>query len=87
MPPSHLTNLSFAAVFLWLGVTIYFVRRFVNHRKVVSLAIAAMALGWAANSAQALYPESFMGAWFSVASLVLGVFVIVAIVRVETTGR
>jgi len=42
-----LMKLSDAAILLeWGGVFIYFLRRFVKMRKVVSLALAGMSLGW-----------------------------------------
>lgn len=74
------------AVLLWLGVAAYFVRRYALKRVLVSLSLAAMALGWSVLAASEYIGDArwaAIGPWVQLASLGLGSFVVFSIVRTE----
>lgn len=72
----------------WIGVALYFTNRFLQHRKTVSLALAAMALGW---TFLGLGDEilAFPQAWglIKLAAVLFGASMWYAIWRVERTGN
>lgn len=75
------------SVCAWTAIAIYFVRRFAQHRKLVSLMIALMALGWASACLDAAALGFDLSPWRGMVALALAISVGYAIVRVERTGR
>jgi hypothetical protein len=70
----------------WLAIAGYFVFRFAKYRKLVSLMLSFMALGWASACLDGVFNfgfDSYRGA----VALALAASVGYAIVRVERTGR
>lgn len=63
----------------------YFAHRYVQHRRLVSLGLAAMACGWIFVALHDTHP--LPDPWGTLAAMVLGLFVWFAIIRVERTGR
>lgn len=74
-----------AAALEWAAVSAYFIRRYILHRKLVSLGLAVMALGWVAVGLSTLFP--IPTPWGTVGALMLGLWVWFTIIRVERTGR
>lgn len=79
---------------IWTGISIFFVRRFLRHHKLVSLMIAFMAFGWATLgwTTIALYvlrPVLLHMClhWFNVIAIALGLAVWYSIWRVERHGK
>ena len=70
----------------WACIAIYFVWRYVKHRKLVSLMIACMALGWTSACLGGVLNIGF-APWRGFVALLLACAVGYAIVRVERTGR
>lgn len=66
-------------VLQWAAVSAYFIRRFIRHRKLVSLSLAAMSLGWLAIGLGTVAPAII----FKSFAIVLGAFVWFSIWRVE----
>ena len=73
-------------VLLWAAVAGYFVRRYVQHRRIVSLALATMALGWLYIGLEDSLSERFPVAAVKAVAVILGVMVWYAIWRVEATS-
>ena len=69
----------------WLAVSAYFIQRYLKHRRLVSLGLAAMACGWVLVALRSTLPVP--DPWGTVSAAMLGVFVWYAIIRVERTGR
>lgn len=86
IPAPLATSLDLLAVALWLGVAGYFVNRFVKHRRLVSISLSLMSLGWAILGLTRGMPSSHYF-WLDCLSFGLGLFMVYAIVRVERTGR
>lgn len=83
-------NSSILLILLWGAVSGYFVARWVRHRKIVSIGMAVMALGWPWVAAPDLLGPrlwEYMGPAMKVVSFLLGAFVVYAIVRVEKSGK
>ena len=66
-------------------MSVYFVRRYILHRKLVSLGLAVMALGWVVVGLSTLFPLPVP--WGTGGAILLGVWVWFTIIRVERTGR
>lgn len=80
--------LDVAVILIWLSVSIFFVRRYFTYRKLVSLMLAFMALGWATLGLRGFFP--FLRAqteWFNFVAIVLGSMIWYSIYRVSKTGR
>jgi len=75
-------TLDLVAAAAWAAVAAYFVARYARHRKLVSLMLALMALGWAS----ACLPLD-IAPWRGFTAVALAVAVGYAIIRVERTGR
>lgn len=71
----------------WLGVAAYFVRRFMLNRRLVSLALAVMGLGWgvAGISDRAVVASNVMVV--KIASLIFGILIWFSIWQVERGPR
>ena len=68
----------------WATISGYFVRRFVKHKKPVSLCIAAMALGWVFLGLESRFVPSHL---LQAIAIALGVVVWYAIFHVEKRSR
>jgi len=84
--PTHLTKLvDAAAIVLWGTIAVYFIHRYVQYRKLVSLMLAFMSAGWGLIALIGVVQFSYP--WPSYLAVVLGSSVWYAIIRVERTGR
>ena len=85
----HLTRVADALIaFEWLTVCAYFIRRYVQHRKLVSIALAAMSLGWLLlGLSESVFEPERLAAPLKGSAIALGAFIWFAIWRVEKEGR
>lgn len=68
---------------LWLTITAYFLRRYTQHHRTPSLALAALSLNVAALSLSHVVSLAYV----KVSALFVGVFFLVSAVRVEVRER
>lgn len=76
---------------IWTGIGIYFLRRFLQYRRLVSIGLALMAGGWGSVGLLGMFGLTQIGpSMWQVArgiALFTGGFLLGAIYRVEKTGR
>lgn len=70
-------------VLLWAAVAGYFFRRWLQMRRLVSIALAAMALGWVYIGIEDALPDTFPSSPAKGLAIALGILLWYAIWRVE----
>lgn len=85
--PTVVLLVDLAVVLLWLPVVGYFIRRYAQYRKPVSIALALACLGWVAAGLNSSFHNEVLGWSLRTVAILNGVFMVVTILRVERTGK
>lgn len=89
METTHLIKiLDVVIILVWSVVSLHFVARFLKLRKLVSLALSLMPVGWVALGLGAEWQSRVVWLMFTkVVAILAGSFLIYTIIRVERHGR